>query len=536
MSDRQTNMGKIRQPRRLRDEAVKAMGEWICKLIVDYTPQYHNMGQLLPEQFMELLRVSVAHIKDLIDSHVPFNLKEATRKELFRVLPNFIEDIRWIEENGPEEDNKNKLLPSINVALAFTDLLICQDIRVLSIDEIPRVMRVIFYRNLKLMTGMRRLNMGSMSGGWKTFEMEASVLSAVGRMSNLQHLVLMYDATDNLIKLLTEVCPKIELLDFSCSKYITNESIDTLVKLKCLKTVLLQRTGVSMEGHIKMLLNLRQLEDVGHYDEIGRCLEYVDNYHEDKRDLQLKSFVTNYVTTEHVEAMAKNCPHISKVHIFCNATLLDLITLVAVNQLHDLKLRACDFYSDQVHQLIKVKGCNITHLHFEHVDEVDMNALVNISQYCPDLRELVLYNCDLTDNRSLLQKTCVEPPFASLERLTLAIQCDNWHLEFLLSSAVNIQYMHLGTKVPVTDDFIARLLKKNPLKHLEQLRVMHSDQLTIATAYNLVENCDELTRLNELECWKRVTALDLQEFSQYIDAHNFELDFQSQKFSTEEDY
>lgn len=535
-------MGKIRQAHSLRDAAIKAMGVWICQLIVEYTPHYRNMGQLLPEQFMELLQGSVRHIKQLIDSHVPFHLKEATRRELFTVLPRFIEDIRWIEENGPEEENdkdgekKSQLLPSINVALAFTDLLISPDLQTLSIDEVPRVMRVIFYRNLSQMAGLRHLNMGSMSGGWKTLEMEGSVLSSLREMRNLQHLVLMYDATDNLIRLLAEVCPKIQFVDFSCSQHITNGSVDELVRLKALRTVLLQRTGVSMEGHIKMLLNLRHLEDVGHYDEIGRCLEYLDNYHEDRQDLQLRSFTSNYVTTEHVEAMARNCPRVTKVAVFCNATLLDLISLVAVNQLRDLKLRACDFYSDQVHQLVKVKGCNITHLHLEHVDEVDMNALVNISQYCPGLQELVLYNCDLSDNRSLLQKKCADPPFASLERLTLAIQCDLWHLEFLLHSAVNIRYIHLGTKVPVTDDFIARLLKRNPLQQLEQLRVMFSDQLTIAAAYQLVEHCDQLTRLNELECWERVSPGELLEFGHYIDAHNFELDYQSQKFSTEDEY
>lgn len=529
-------MGKIRQPRSLRDEAIKAMGEWICKLIVEYTPHFHNMGQFLPEQFMVILRKSVADIKNVLETHVPFNCKAATVKELFRVLPNLIEDIRWIEDNGPETEDQTMRPPKINVALAFTDLLISKDLHQLNIDEVPRIMRVIFYSSLRQMTGMRHLNMGCMSGGWKTFEMEASVLKAVQSMRNLQHLVLLYDATDNLLKLLTEVCPRIQSVDFSCSKYITNESVNTLVKLKCLRSVFLQRTGVSMEGHIKMLLNLKLLEDVGHYDEIGRCLEYLDHHHEDRTDLRLKNFTTNYVTTEHIEAMARNCPEMRKVAIFCNATLLDLISLVGINQLSDLKLRACDFYSDQVHQLITVKGCNLTHLHFEHVDEVDMNALVNLSQFCPVLQEFVLYNCDLTDNRSLLVKKCADPPFARLERLTLAVQCDYWHLEFLLESAKNIRFIHLGTKVPATDDFFVRLLKKNPLAKLEQLRIMFSDQLTIDTAYKLVENCHQLTRISELECWERVSQLDLQEFQEFISSHNLELDFKSQKFSTENEY
>lgn len=529
-------MGKIRQPRSLQAEAIAAMGDWICKLIVDCTPHYRNMGQLHPEQFMAHLRESVANIRELLESHVPFHLRGATRRELFRVMPRFIDDIRWIEQNGPEDEAEKKLLPPFNIALAFTDLLISEDMQTLDIDEVPRSMRVIFYSNLKLMTGMRRLNIGSMSGGWKTLEMESSLLNSIRNMRNLQHLVLMYDATDNLIKLLAEVCPKIQSVDFSCSKLITNDSIDKMILLKSLRSVMVQRTGVSMEGHIKMLLNLRHLEDLGHYDELGRCLEYIDNYHENRKDLKLKTFITNYATTEHVEAMSRNCPDIRKVEIFCNNALLDLISLVGVNQLSDLKLRACDYYTDQVHQLVKVKGCNITHLHLEHVDEVDMNALVNISQYCPDLRELVLYNCDLTDNHSLLQRTCELPPFAHLERLTLAVQCDYWHVEFLLSAATSIRYIHLGTKVPVTDDFFARLLKKNPLAELEQLRIMFSDQLTIATAYQLVENCDQLTKLSELECWERVSAKDLLDFGQYVDAHNFELDYHSQRFSNEHEY
>lgn len=519
----------MREPYPLGRLAMRAVGDWISQLAQLRMPQLtkvlsKNKGHAQPA---DVLRDAINDLKSLFEHNVPFCLYGSLAEELFRVLPALVDEIKRAQGLY---SSMGEFLNQVSVIISFTELLVSRNLRRLHIERTPKVMRHIFYANLSALTGIRDLDLASLSGGWKTNDMEPLVLGGLQNMHQLQVLVLNYDATDNLIRLLIGVCPRILSIDFSCSKNITNDSVDLLVQLRALRMAYLNRTRVTMDGYIRMLLQLRRLEDVGHYDELGRCLEYIDTYHEDRTELRLRNFVSNYVTTEHVQALSRICPDMMKMSIFCNATLIDLMSLIAVDALSNLKLLACDFFSDHVRHLLDVKGCNLTHLHLEHVDEIDLNALIYISQFCPDLQVLTIYNCDLVDSTSLCMQKYPIPPFINLQRLTLAAQCRFWHLDFLLGSAYNIQFIYFGTKVPVNDDLIAHVLARNPLEQLEDLRIMHSDELTIQSAYKLIETCDNLVRLTELECWTLVTECELESFRAYIKGKNIDLDIKSQKF------
>ena len=60
-------------------------------------------------------------------------------------------------------------------------------------------------------------------------------------------------------------------------------------------------------------------------------------------------------------------------------------------ELEDLKLLACNFYADRVDILLKQSGHQLTSLHLEHIDELDMRALTCIAETCPSLEKLVFF-------------------------------------------------------------------------------------------------------------------------------------------------
>lgn len=344
-------------------------------------------------------------------------------------------------------------------------------------------------------------------------------------MSHLMHLCLNYDCTDNVLKTLSKNCPRLMSLDITNSKSINNASIDILVDLKNLRAVQLYRTSVTMEGYINILLHLPELRDIGRYEELGRCFEFIDDYYPTYGNFQLENFVSIQATTKQIQILCEKCPNLSSISLFHNVLRLDLMTLIGLNQLSKLKLLSCDFFADQIRDVLQVKGCNLTSLNLEHVDEIDMNALVYISQFCPDLKTLVLCNCNLMLSTSVRRFTL--PPFMNLENLTLIGECTSQHIEFILCNAHRLKFIHFGTQIVTNDELFEKVFLRNELKLLEEIRILHSDFLTIKTAYALINNCVNLQKLFEIESWLGVTSWEFEGLKSYIAEKNFDVDLTS---------
>uniref|UniRef100_A0A1B0CDD9 Scf e3 ubiquitin ligase complex f-box protein grra n=1 Tax=Lutzomyia longipalpis TaxID=7200 RepID=A0A1B0CDD9_LUTLO len=522
-------MPKLRQPGPLGTIALRATAAWLCKLAKEYMPVIAQISKVNVQEAAMILKDKMQELHDLFEYNVPFCLYDKLAEEMFIAIPRLIENIKSRQELN---SSMGKFLSEVNVAVSLTEVLLSSNLRTLHFDQVPKMMRHIFYMKLDQLTGIMSLDLGSLSGGWKTQDMEPTVLNGIVNMRNLRAISINYDATDNIITTLGECCPNVVAIDFSSSKCITNASIDLLMALPNLRRVILYRTSVTMDGYIRLLLNLPKIEDLGRYDDLGRCLSYIDTYYPNLDELNLTKFISHYATTEHLQILGKLCPKLHTVSLFHNALLVDLMTLIAIDDLRDLKLLSADFFADQIRHVLEVKGCNLTHLHLEHVDEIDMNALIYISQFCPDLKTFVIYNCDLVDSTSLCMRRFPIPPFMNLEKLTIAATCKFWHLDFLLATAFKIRYIHFGTMVPTDDDLIVHVLAKNPMPLLEEFRIMFSECLTINSAYKLANTCVSLQKLTEIESWTKITEAELNIFRKFIKARNMDLDIKSQKFNS----
>lgn len=351
-------------------------------------------------------------------------------------------------------------------------------------------------------------------------------------MPNLKNLTLNFDCTDTILLTLMDCCPRLHTLDLTSSALVTNDSVNIITQIKTLRNVQMHRTSVSTEGYVKLLLGLPHLEDIGRYDDIGRCLEYLVDSYPDCKQLALRKFTSRFVTTRFLQILASHCPYMQHVSIFYNVLLCELTALIGINRLSDLYLLSCDFFSDQIRDVLAVKGCNITHLHLEHVDQIDMNALMYISQYCPDLKAFTIYNCELIESTSLYMSKPIIPPFMNLERLIVVAQCDEKHLKFLWSTCLRIRMIKCGTMVPTSDDLFFNVLERNPMEYLEELSIVSSTGLTIEMAYKLVEICPCLSALNELEGWARVTPGEIDLFKTFVKINNLDVNLESKRFQS----
>ncbi|CAK1603210.1 unnamed protein product [Parnassius mnemosyne] len=514
-------MTRYKQPKKLENLALIRLGDWIA---FQAETQMASAAKLAHESISKA-QVVLVHNIDVIrfylDINVPWMLYDSLAVETIRALSNLLEKTK---NSLGFRGSMGKFVTQMNVIVKMSEVLFTKNLTYLSIDKIPKMIRSVFYSKLHMLTGLVYLNLGSLSGGWKTADMEGAIIESLKELHCLKYLSINYDCTDNILICIVKNCPLIEKLDVSSSKCISNESIDIICNLRKLRSVQLYRTSITWSGFANLLLNCDNLEDVGRCDEIGRVLEFIRKMEIGLKQLKLKTYVSRYATDNHLQLAVQMCPFIRSMTVFHNTLQSDLMVLIGLEHLCDLKLLSCDFYADQIKQVLQVKGCNIINLHLEHVDQIDLNALMYISQMCPLLENLTLYNCTLIQHTSLYTRKLEILPFRNLKRLTCVSTCTDEQLLFLLTNCLNVEFIHIGTAVQFTDDFMFKILDKNPLIHLRELRIMQSDFMTVTSVERIIQSCMNLEILVELESWTLLTDTDREFIRNFIKINNFNVD------------
>lgn len=514
-------MSRHKQPVKLERLALNKLGDWVALQAELQIKQFIELCQRDSTTAHEALNKTVDQLRSYLEYNVPWMLHDWLTVEAIRALSDLMEKIK---KSFGFRSAMEKFASQMNVVVKVTEIIFTRYLTYVSINEIPPKLRAVFYSKLNKLSGLVYLNLGSLSGGWKTADLEKSTIEALRELRCLKYLVINYDCTDNILQCIVENCKLIEKLDVSSSASITNNSIDIIKKIKNLRSVQLYRTLVTLDGFISLLLNCENLEDIGRCDNIGKVLEYIALYISKCKKFNIKVYVSRYANINHLQLAVEMCPDIRSMTVFHNTLQSDLMVLIGLKDLRELKLLSCDFYADQIKQVLQVKGCNISHLHLEHVDQIDLNALMYISQMCPLLENLTLYNCTLIQHTSLYTKNLDILPFRNLKRITLVATCTNEHLLFIFTNCINIEFIHIGTAVQFTDDFLLQILNKNPLIYLKELRIMQSDYLTMISVERIIQSCINLHTLVELESWTLLTDTDREHVKNYIKVNNLNID------------
>lgn len=514
-------MPKRKEVRSLEDLALKAVGLYVTsvgQLLVNPVcfPSYSE-----PTMGAHFLQINIDQLNSLLISSVPYYLYDRMAIEVLKAVQQLIEKTK---KTYSHHSPMTVFVNEMNVVVSLTGSVINENLKAMDFTAWPKMMRYVLYKSLRKMTGLENLNLGSCLGGWSNHD--KCFLDALATMKNLHTLCLCFDCTDLIIQILGDNCPKLQNLDVTSSRSVTERSVPSLLKCKELRELQLHRTSMSVAGYAQLLIGLPKLQDLGRCDEFGSVLKHIYDFNPSAGPFEIKRFQSRDITTEHLKLLVYMCPKLYHVSIFHDEQIWNITLLTVLQNLTELKLLSCDFYTDNVKQLLEIKGSKITSLHLEHVEEIDLNALMYISQFCPKLKNLVLYNCDFLAHTSLFGNPdrLKIKPFQNLERIFCVADSASLHLEFLLTHCVNIKNIHLGSSTGLGHDLMVKILTRNPMRHLEELRILYSSDLSICTVDLLLANCINLRVLSELESWNGISMEELKYFKEYIEKNNYELD------------
>ena len=68
----------------------------------------------------------------------------------------------------------------------------------------------------------------------------------------------------------------------------------------------------------------------------------------------------------------------------------------------------------------------------------------------------------------------------------------------------SIRKIDIGGQSEVTDESMMKIFLRNPLTNLEEFHCERSQTLTIATANLIINNCDKLKAISDLQNWSEL--------------------------------
>lgn len=343
-----------------------------------------------------------------------------------------------------------------------------------------------------LLTGLVNLNFHFDSSNYTrriTVDIKDNIIKILEQLPSLKYLNLTIIHTDKILKCVVKNCPLIEELTLGVY-HTDDDSIRMIAKLRNLKSITF-RTPVSSAGIETILLSCKNLESINIICDHAKLSKVIHQLassktHADKL-FNLKTYKSGENTLEELHVAFRKCPLIQNLTVYpsnrSRYSRDNIITAITdLHELRELRLFGQCFYRGQVNNALQVVGCHLEHLELIGVIEIDFNAVIDISQMCPNLRSLTLKQCVLIPQTNK-QKVVEIPPFTKLEKITLDLrgsfsqlvlefltpeELDLIHESafFLLSNCLNIEYIVCNIPLWLTENVMLKIMEKNPLTYL----------------------------------------------------------------------
>ncbi|KAK8737146.1 hypothetical protein OTU49_004815 [Cherax quadricarinatus] len=377
-------------------------------------------------------------------------------------------------------------------------------------------------------------------------------------LSTHHYKITLPSCSSGILQILGRSCPNLKRLNLNNNNRVTGEGLLHLYPTEhqagCinLEELFLQDCSIDAEDVAMLIHCFPNLQLVG-YKELGTSLQILKSQPKKfgrktrRRTLYEYSLKLTHVDNtlsrvqkcdgEIVDFICEACPNIENLKVrVCDKDVGKL------RKLHKLKHLELRFYTG-LHHPIESSTISYFKSHGSHLASLTIfcnhlysNHVQIIAEHCFNLTKLFLHANVAVADRCLA--SCVSK-LQKLEVLNLRLGHDELIVSpracelvcFLLSEAYLLQELYLLVRCHgVHDFFITTLLHTNPLLHLKVLiadaprRTLSAPmlELTIDTAWLLINSCQHLHLLGNLICWN-VTPEEVEALKSVSRSRNYSL-------------
>ncbi|XP_071528239.1 uncharacterized protein [Panulirus ornatus] len=350
-------------------------------------------------------------------------------------------------------------------------------------------------------------------GLWVREEHRYSMIRTLRKLSELRRLTLRYNCDDEMLATLGKYCHKLQKLDMSGSRAITETGLQKLCDNpsrvamgRLTQTLQIIDLGGPGAGDLPasyasyLLLTLPYLVSLGSYEHTGAAVQLAYESNPNKK-FELCYLHDDITTVDRFSVMAKACPKIQAIYLDSpKGTAIHYMELF--KDLREIKLNKVR-WSDMEIMLNKI-GSRVRSLFLLSVfGQVD---LIELGRLCPNLLRLEIHSVSLI---------CSEATHTSAfhqvrELIIYTSQISTLCIKLILNQCVGVEHLCLGECGQLSDDAIITSLMDHSLREAREIWFGVAENLSMRTVEALLEHCPKLTSLGNLAAWSvHPTDLDL---------------------------
>ena len=358
---------------------------------------------------------------------------------------------------------------------------------------------------------------------------------------NLRILNLYFSCSDEILELIAEHCPHLEVLDATCGFHIefqppgvaptfrlkvSDVGLQNLHRCTKLKTVFINddlgncrtyKPAVTHVGIRGLLIGCESLEYICCSSDVGGIIA---NSMEMVETLNLKSVSHSYATEESIREIIRLCPRLEDFHLSLYnhskrqnaiAELVKCAVERKLQNLHSIYLHNVTFNVTQFETFYRNVGPNLINLTVvDNHEPTRFNELLTIAVYCPHLKELSVkaYSSATYENHQTVPRNFGQ--FYQLE--TLSIQAtekfENFRkvIKFCTENANNLKSLYFGDQDSniLMDNFFSGHVLEN--YELESIQTSSNYRFTKLGIEKLIDDYPKLRTL-EVGCTERCDDL-----------------------------
>ncbi|PNF23800.1 hypothetical protein B7P43_G16127 [Cryptotermes secundus] len=308
-------------------------------------------------------------------------------------------------------------------------------------------------------------------------------------LTHLEEFCFHTGCTTEIIIQLSKYCPHIKTISVQDSSHVDDGCVEHLLKLRDLLSLNFAKTSISTNSYAALLSGLPEMRDIIWFGPIEPVLGNLTSC--------LPSVVAFLGVISDAKLFVQKCPNIKQLYLYSPSQ--DISGLGELRNVASISILNSSYSKIRFNDVINRLGPRLEIFEACQVDNINLDDVIN---YCTDLRSLSI---------NFSQVTCAEmfhpelPHFQNLEKLKIRGYWGAFSFCSVLHLYVNLTVVHFVGVEQITNTVIRQIVTAGGFRNLTEFFVDHCGYVTMETAWLLMQNCPNLTKIGNIGSWSHVT-------------------------------
>lgn len=335
------------------------------------------------------------------------------------------------------------------------------------------------------------------------------LLQRIPILTALKEFCFHIGCTTQIVVELSKYCTHLNKLSLEDCRFVDDDCVSHILKMKHLVTLNVANTSISDEGYVTILSRLPNLQNVVWYNNLDVVLTYIRDHL-----LPVRKVVGRI---SKARLLVQKCPNVE--HLILLSIREDISDIKELSRVTAVSVVQSSCITINLGAVNRNIGSTLKKLDLYQVVNINIDDLI---LYCTVIKTLTIAYSHIIgpDHNSFDSEL---PHFKSVEEIRLRQNWGTHDFCYLLHLYANLKVCYTAGVNPVDDKFIRQVLTHGGFRRVTEFVIEYCGELTLPTVWLLMRSCPNLTVLGNVSSWSRVSSNDLVVIREHLRVNNLAL-------------